>query len=108
MRFDPEARENPLRLWDLIDGDLVERDPLDPESRRCDALRLYWCVRSSATLGPTLRLARDAEGTDLLPTPEEAALAAKDAALADKDAALADKDAALARVRELEALLAKG
>jgi hypothetical protein len=64
-----------LRLWDILEGDLVERDPTDREARRCDALGLYWCVVEHPRLGPTLRLARDLEGQDVLPTPEEAALA---------------------------------
>jgi hypothetical protein len=114
VRFDPEARETPLRLWDLLDGDLVERDLSTPEARVCDALGFYWCVVEDARLGRKLRLARDAKGTDLLPTPEEseraakeAALAAKEAALAAKEAALAAKEAALARIAELEEKLAR-
>jgi len=46
-------------------------------------------VREDPKLGPMLRLARDAEGRELLPTPTEARLAAE------------------ARVRELEAELAR-
>lgn len=86
VRFDPTETDARLRLWDLVEGDLVERDPSDPEARRCDALGLYWCIAESELLGPTLRLARDRDGRDLLPTPAEAALA---------------------RVAELEAELAK-
>jgi Uma2 family endonuclease len=120
VRFDAESRKEPLRLWDLFDGDLVERDPTDPKALLSDALGLYWCIRVDPTLGPMLRLAHDPAGKDLVLTPEEAALAAKDAALAAKDAALAAKDAALAakdaalaandaalaRIAELEAELA--
>jgi Uma2 family endonuclease len=72
VRFDPESREQPLRIWDAIDGDLVERDPSDQSFARCDTLGLHFCVRHDAQLGPMLRLARDAEGRDLLPTPDEA------------------------------------
>jgi hypothetical protein len=86
VRFDADDREQPLRLWDLIEGDLVERDLTDPLAFHCDVLGLYWCVRIDESLGPTLRLSRDAEGSDLLPTRTEAALA---------------------KVRELEAELAK-
>lgn len=71
MRFDPESAGAPLRLWDLIDGDLVERDRTDPNAFACDALSLYWCVKLDSALGPTLRLSRDAEGIELLPTAEE-------------------------------------
>jgi hypothetical protein len=112
VRFDAEDTERPLRMWDLLDGDLVERDLSRPEARVCDALGLYWCVAPHPELGTTLRLARDAAGTDFLPTPDEArdaaleaALSAKDAALSAKDAAQAAEEAARARVAELEAEL---
>lgn len=75
VRFDANDVRQPLRLWDLIEGDLVERDLSDPLALHCDALGIYWRVRIDDMLGPTLRLARDAEGTDLLPTRAEAALA---------------------------------
>jgi hypothetical protein len=71
-RFDPEDSAKPLRIWDCIDGDLVERDPADPAFRRCDTLGVHFCVCNDADLGPMLRLARDADGRDLLPTPSEA------------------------------------
>jgi Uma2 family endonuclease len=94
VRFDPRI-EQPLRLWDFIDGDLVERDLNDPESLHCDALGFYWCVCEQNKPGEpqrVLRLARDVAGTELLPTPTEAAeTSAK---------------ALLARVAELEAALA--
>jgi Uma2 family endonuclease len=121
VRFDANDRERLLRIWDLIDGDLVERVVETPEARFSDALGLYFCFREHEKLGLTLRLSRDPSGDDVLPTREEAeraakeaALAAKDAALAAKDAALAgtetalrEKEAALARIAELEAELAK-
>lgn len=107
VRF--EAERPALRLWDLFDGDLVERDLTDGEALRCDALGLYWCVHEDAELGPTLRLARDRSGAELVLTPweaeraaREAEIAAKDAALAAKDAALAELAAARARIAELE------
>lgn len=89
VRFDPEHRERPLRIFDLYDGDLVERDLLTPDALGCDALGLYWATRNDAENGLVLRLARDVSGSELLLTPEEAELAA------------------LARVRELEAELAR-
>jgi Uma2 family endonuclease len=114
VRFDPQDLGRPLRLWDLLDGDLVERDPSGPEAHRCDALSLYWCVRRDEKLGSTLRLARDASGNDLVLTPAEAERAAKEAERAAKEAERAAKEAervakeaALARVAELEAALVK-
>lgn len=110
--FDPDDTVEPLRLWDFVEGDLVERDRSDPAAFRIDALAAYWTITEDATLGPMLRVSRDLEGTDLWLTPEEAeraaknaALADRNAALADKNAALADKEAALARIAELEAQL---
>ena len=121
VRFDPEGKEPRLRLWDLFDGDLVERDPSDPEARRCDALGCYWCIVEDPELKSTLRLSRDKEGRDLLLTPTEAAQAAanaeraakeaeraaKEAERAEKEAERAEKEAALARIAELEAELAR-
>jgi hypothetical protein len=114
VRFDPEGTEPRLRLWDLIDGDLVERDLSDPEAHRCDALGFYWCIVEDPELHSTLRLARDKEGRDLLPTPAEAERAAKEAERAAKEAERAEKEAertqkeaALARIAELEAELAR-
>lgn len=91
--FDPRPVPPTLRVWDLIEGDLVERDPAQPESRRCDALGLYWCVVPDAKVGYVLRLAEGPNGDGLLPTPEEAAV-------------LREKDA-LRRVAELEAELSR-
>jgi len=114
VRFDPEDTEQPLRLWDSFDGDLVERNLGGAEALHCDALGLYWCVKEDPELGRMLRLARDARGENLVLTPEEAALAEKEAALAEKEAALAEKktalaekETALARIAELEAELRK-
>jgi hypothetical protein len=96
VRFEAEARERPIRLWDLLDGDLVERRLSTPEARICDALGLYWCVVKHHEVGATLRLARDPLGTDVLPSNDEIL-----------DAALDAKEAALSRVAELEAELAR-
>lgn len=87
VRFDPDHAERPLRLWDRIGADLVERVLDGPPALCCDTLGLYWCVFPDARLGHVLRLARDAEGRELLLTPDERA------------------EAALVRVAELEAEL---
>ena len=100
MRFDPEDDDEPLRLWDLFDGDLVERELGAREAFLCDALGLYWCVATDPELGRVLRLGRDQGCQSLLPTPEEAERAAK-------EVALFERDQALLRVRELEGELKK-
>jgi Uma2 family endonuclease len=91
VRYDRHDRERPIRLWDLLDGDLVERDLADPEALRCTALGWYWFEYDDPELGVSLRLSRDRAGKDLVSTPREAALRAT--------------EAALARVAELEAEL---
>lgn len=93
VRFDARAKTQPIRVFDSLDGDMLERDLADPESLRSDVLDLYWCVRTDRELGPTLRLCRDAAGTDVVPTPLEIAQTSL--------------EAANARIAELEAKLAK-
>lgn len=72
VRFDVENDAIPLRIWDHVEGDLVERDLVDENARRCDCLGLFWCVRPDQRLGRALRLSRDAAGKDLLLTADEA------------------------------------
>jgi hypothetical protein len=97
VRFDVLGDTPELTLWDLVDGDLVERDLTDPQALFSDALGFYWCAVPDARLKALLRLAHDQEGKDLLPTPAEHA--ARDAARDARDAR--------ARVAELEAELAR-
>jgi Uma2 family endonuclease len=116
VRFDPIAKSKRLRIWDRIDGDLVERDVSSQAGHLCDALGLYWCLTVDPTLGLMLRLSRDSAGLELLPTLEEAQLAAQAQTLeaqarqhqAEAQAHQAEAQArqAEARVRELEAELA--
>jgi len=94
--FDRLRDDTPLRIWDLRDGDLVERDLSVPESRLCDTLGLYWHVRSDPVTVRVLRLTRDPEGTDLVLTPEE-----------QRSSLEQQRSSALARVAELEAELAR-
>jgi hypothetical protein len=92
VRFDPESAERALRVWDAVDGDLVERQPnLYAASKWLDG---FWVVVEEPVLGATLRLSRDAEGRDLYPTPSE---------LIRADATA--RAAAEQRIRELEAEL---
>jgi hypothetical protein len=96
VRFDADNAEEPLRIWDSTHGDLLERDRTAPSFASCRTLGVYWCVRTHPKLGLMLRLARDSEGSDLLPTNEEA-----------RHTADAGRSAAEARIRELEAELAR-
>jgi Uma2 family endonuclease len=98
VRFDPERGE--LRIWDNVEGDLVERVLSPAKPAECSPLGLFWVVTRDRENGPMLRLARDAAGSDLLPTPEEAARS-------EAEVASRERDLALERVRILEAELAK-
>jgi hypothetical protein len=108
VRFDAEDAR-PVRIWDGIDGDLVERDGADPVFWRCDTLGAYFCVCDGGDQGTTLRLARDCEGRDLLPTPEEGWKRADEARqIVDEARRIVDeaRQRAELRVAELEAELA--
>jgi Uma2 family endonuclease len=100
VRFDAEDDEHPVRIWDLVEGDLVERAADDPDLTFCEALGLWWVVVHDEALGPVLRLARDREGRDLLATPDE------DSARAREDSARAREGEARAR-EETERLQAE-
>lgn len=107
LRFDPEHEAVPLRIWDHVDGDLVERE-LDGEKTHPSVLGLYWLVRRHDQYGFTLRLARDPDGHDLLLTPAEQARfleQARQQAEQARQQAERARQQAEQRVAELEALL---
>ncbi len=93
--FDPAAREQPLKLWDWVESDLVERDLSAPKALYCDALDAYWVLISDPRLGTMLRLADHPDGSGLWPTPEEA----------EKAERIREREAAERRIAELEAEL---
>jgi Uma2 family endonuclease len=74
VRFDPDSAEQPIRVWDHIDGDLVERAAPPDGVFECSCLGLFWVAVPHQSFVRMLRLARDRAGADLLPTPEEAEL----------------------------------
>jgi Uma2 family endonuclease len=91
VRFDPELPEGQrLRVWDRVREDLVERR-VDGDRTPCLALGLHWNVCPVEGQPAGLRLIDDAGG--LLEAPEEAEARGR--------------AAAEARVRELEAELAR-
>ena len=124
VRFDRADTENPLRLWDRVQGDFVEREVSKLGLERSDALGLYWLVEPSPEFGLMLRPCRDAAGRERLLTDAEALeleveahrveAAARRAAEAHASAAEAHASAveaqasvAEARIRELEAELTR-
>jgi len=64
--FDPESPAQPLRIWDRVAGELLERRLSEP----CAQSRLggYWLPIADPERGLTLRLSRDPHGRQLLPT----------------------------------------
>jgi hypothetical protein len=98
VRFDPdETPERQLRIWDRIGDDLIERE--NGENRHfCRGLKLFWVVVPAGRQPVALRLARDAEGRDLVLTPEES----NDRA---RQAEAQARQAAEQRIAELEAEL---
>lgn len=133
LRFDPEAPEGRrLRAWDRVEGDLVERERTGDRTP-CLALGLVWVVRPVADQAVGLRLAdeagtlidnraeaeakrAEAEAKCAEAEAKRAEAEAKRASVAteraDAEAARADAEAAAraeaeARVRELEAELAR-
>jgi Uma2 family endonuclease len=68
--FDPQAPEQPLRIWDFVGDDLLERRLLDP-CAQSHHLGGYWLPIQQPNGDLTLRLSRDAQGLHLFPTPEE-------------------------------------
>ncbi len=120
VRFDAEDEEHPLRLWDRVEDTLLERAPEGSELSACTALGLWWVVAPSG-FGPMLRLARDQEGTQLLPTPGEermrltealaeerkARTVAEHERMLEQDARKVAEDKLLAAEHELEKLRAE-
>ncbi|MFO0592785.1 MAG: Uma2 family endonuclease [Polyangiaceae bacterium] len=112
VRFDPDDAAHPVRVWDNIDGDLVEREVPDGELYECTSLGLFWVAVPHPAFVRMLRLARDRSGHDLLPTPVEAeARARQEEARARREAEQA-RDNLTAEVaelrRQLEALSTSG
>ena len=102
--FDPQTPEHPLRIWDYVGDDLLERRLLEPcaESRHLGG---YWLPIEQPNGDLTLRLSRDAHGLQLFPTPEEDQaqhrLAAEESLRSETEA----RRAAERRIAELEAAL---
>ena len=109
--FDPAAPERPIRIWDFVGDDLLERH-LPERWARSIHLSGYWHAVDDPELGLTLRLSLDEQGTHLLPTPAErhaeGRRAEAEGRRAEAEGRRAEAEArsvAEARVRELEAEL---
>jgi Uma2 family endonuclease len=107
VRFDPEAPEpKRLRVWDRIDGDLVER-VVERSSAPSAVLPCAWEVAAADELPVALRLRATVSG-ELVPTRAEARRQEAEARRQEAEARRQEAEArrvAEARVRELEAEL---
>ncbi len=111
LRFDPMNEAAPLRMWDRVDGALVERQ-VDGSVAVSLVLELDWVVAEAEGMVRALRIAR---GGQLVPTRREAIALQTDAREAAERRAEAEQEArrleqearraSEARVRELEAEL---
>jgi Uma2 family endonuclease len=70
VRFDPEADQGKLRIWDRLEDDLVER-ALTGTPTPSSVLPGHWLLVTDEKLGATLRLSRDEAGSDIYVTSEE-------------------------------------
>ncbi|MCK6586355.1 MAG: hypothetical protein L6Q76_02110 [Polyangiaceae bacterium] len=114
VRFDPDApADERIRTWDRVQGDLVER-VVEGDRTPCSTLGLWWVVVPGVGYPAALRLARDAEGRDLVLTPQESAerareaeTRAREAETRAREAETRAREAAEQKVAELEAKLAQ-
>lgn len=74
VRFDAEADEALLRVWDRTSRGLLERT-VDGTSTPSSCLPGHWLVQDAPGLGPALRLSHDPFGHHLYPTRDEQAAA---------------------------------
>lgn len=68
--FNDQTPERPLRIWDFVGDDLLERHLPEPwaQSRHLGG---YWLPVEADNGDLSLRLSRDEHGLQLFPTPEE-------------------------------------
>ncbi len=103
VRFDPIAPEGSrLRVWDSVDGDLVERSIVDDQTP-CKTLGLFWVIAPAESYSVALRVAHDLEGRDLIPTPDEARRTAEAQAKAEAERAKVEAERARAEAERARA-----
>jgi Uma2 family endonuclease len=102
--FDPELPERPLRIWDFVGDDLLERYLPDAcaQSRHLGG---YWLAIDQPGTGLTLRLSHDEQGTRLFPTLAEREAEGRKFEAEGRKAEAEGRRVAEQRVRELEAEL---
>jgi Uma2 family endonuclease len=112
VRFDPDAPVGRrLRVWDRVDDDLVER-VVEADRTPCVALGFRWCIFPVEQEEVGLRLVRADESLveselEVQLRATEAETRAREAETRAREAETSAREAAEARVRELEAELAR-
>jgi hypothetical protein len=111
VAFNPNLPEQPLRVWDFVGNDFLERHLFEPWAHS-PHLNGYWLAVEVPGEGLTLRLSHDPQGEHLVPTPEEAEArrAEAEARRAEAEARRADTEAqradrAESELRDLRAML---
>jgi hypothetical protein len=103
--FDADAPPgSQIRVWDRIDGDLVER-VVDQDRASCRTLDATWVVRGHGPYPFALRL--EAKTGELYPTHAEAEARAREAETRAREAETRAREAAERRIAELEDELAR-
>lgn len=101
IRFNANDPERPLRIWEAVEGDLIEREVVRA-SAPSQVLPGYWVLADSEPFGPMLRLSHDPEGRDLYPTPAEHEARARQREAEARRREAEARVAAEQRIRELE------
>lgn len=106
VAFDPNVPEQPLRIWDFVGNDFLERRLSDPWAHS-PHLHGYWLAVDVPGEGLTLRLSHDPQGERLFPTPAEAEAEGRRAEAEGRRAEARRADRAEQELRELKALLGR-
>jgi Uma2 family endonuclease len=104
VRFDAVSGGQLLRIWDLVAGDLLERQLREPFARS-RVLPGFWLSVEKPGLGPSLRLSHDERGEWLFLTPAEREAEARRVEAEAHRVEIEARQAAEQRIRELEAEL---
>lgn len=87
VRFDSVATEQPLRIWERVADELLER-PLTQARAASRVLPGFWLAIEQPGVGLALRLSHDEQGAELFPTEAEASRAEAERRIRELEAEL--------------------